>query len=166
MLLNNFYNLWAYISNHYNFSGQVTAFIDVSLKDQSGEAAEIPSQGSASLINPTYIVFKGLSAKLGDGEVEPDVDDYSLSGNELTFSNYTCTYDVGSDDGKNVVTMTISGYNTGSTAKTISEILVTKNIQNQSYYENPLAIARELLEEPIVVEPSTGFSRTIQIVFQ
>ena len=167
MLLNNFYNLWAYISCHYDFSGQTTAFLDIGLKNNSGNTRELIVRGSTGSAKPSYFIFMNLDAKLGDGTDEPTVDDYYLSGNELSFSDYTTVYTVTNDNGKIVVTMSISGYNNTDAQKTINEIVVTKDIMDSTTYQNfPLAIAREVLETPVVVEPNSGFALTFKLEFQ
>lgn len=94
---------------------------------------------------------------LGDGNTEPSLDDYRLSGNIIsTVSAATVTPTVTISDGSVIISATYSITNTGTEDITISEIgLMGKTTTSSSYETTSYLVERTVLDSPVTI-PAGG----------
>lgn len=109
---------------------------------------------------PTSVASSSASSKwasctgviLGDGNTSPTIEDYSLSGNQITgftYSNVITKESIGDGLGRLTCVYTIT--NNNDEAITISEIgLVTLAYVNSAYY--PWLYERTVLDSPVTIE--------------
>lgn len=95
-----------------------------------------------------YASYSGVI--IGDGDIEPSINDYKLSGNQIT--NFSATTAVSSaiNDNKIVFTATYNITNTGGSDFTIKEIGMTRmnNVFAPSYR---VLLTHDLLEIPVTI---------------
>lgn len=117
--------------------------------------------GSYYLFSPAQ--FTEYSICLGNGNTAVTYDDYKLSGdvitNKLVRVSRTLTYDA--ENHKWKITLICTYTNSGDTNITISEWgIYSANQHNYYTYSNNssyyILMFREVLDEPIVIEPSTS----------
>lgn len=104
--------------------------------------------GSSDVIDSNYGSF---ATAYGTGDTPPTVDDYQLSGDlisTLTTTNGAINVNA------NGITFSHSITNTGSTSVTIKEIALC--IRASGQYSSPVCVmlTRDVLAEPIVLEPN------------
>lgn len=110
----------------------------------------------------------GLKLVLGTGTEPIRDDDYHLDADiTSSISNYVQSFNWSHDDYSYTLTATGSGFNNTGTTITLSEVGIVKTVlhyNSSTEINEPILIARKLLDNPIVVMPGKGFSLTIEWV--
>lgn len=138
---------------------------DIGLKDITGSTAECYGFASSSRFNcDNWSLKTSLSMRVGVGDTEPEFTDYAL-GSDITSSiaNTVITTTTTADGPKVKTVITMSGRNSSSSAITITEVGITKNIvvAYLNYWaKKEVLMVKELLEEPIEVPGNGSFSLT------
>ena len=155
-----------------NFSyGLISLFLksesDVSLKYFKGTMGQKVGITGGTLISRTFYGFVSssayngtssnleiantyLGAAYGTGDTPPTIDDYQLSGDlisDFSLTNYAINVNA------NGITFSHSITNTGGTSVTIKEIALCL-YQGSQYNQNCVMLTRDVLAEPIVLEPN------------
>ena len=169
MLTNNYWNLIAGMSNMtFVWSNDLDAMEDIGLTDTDGNTLLINPHttndyGSSADIVANWCSRSKISAIIGSGDTAPDATDYCLESDiTSSFSNYSVST-VTSGDGTRVSTvMIISGTNGTSSALTIHEIGVVKEIttttnNNYNHIKKNMLIVRHVLSSPRTVQPGESF---------
>lgn len=147
-----FWNSWNYQSpGLYDTSGNTTVMcIDATWN------SSYCTMGHNNFSTRAYMHFA-----VGDGDTPPTSEDYALD-NDITssFSNVTISSVSTTATSENTtITYIITGTNSTSDTLTIREIGYVKDIYySQSFNTVPVLMAREVLDEPIVVEPNQTFT--------
>lgn len=106
---------------------------------------------------------KDLGVRIGKGEGDISINDYSLSDDctaDISSLNITDSYGYNADNNDYEHIYTITGTNNSQSAITITEIGLTKILYGSSsspYYTSPILIAKINLDEPISVDSGDGF---------
>ena len=98
--------------------------------------------------NATWGPYTGVI--IGDGDVVPTVDDYSLSGNQITDFSATTAIASSVDNGKISIVGTYNITNTGASPFTIKEIGTSK-ISKETTAR--VLLTRDLLATPVTIAP-------------
>ncbi len=95
-----------------------------------------------------YTTLNGNGIYFGDGDDPLSIEDYKLSGE--CFSTFTASYSkVMNDNGTTTITYTLT--NTGEESFTVKEVGVVSYFSSSPY--GYFLTYRDLLEEPITIEP-------------
>ena len=160
-------NWWIYKKAISDYSIQWSSWniITPGLIDTNGNSCSIvldaPWQANyCSMAHNNYASRGEISFTLGSGTIAPTKTDYNLE-NDITssFSNVTFTKSSVESSDDLAITYVITGTNNSANTLTISEIGYLKNIYYQaSFNTDPVMMAREVLNEPLIVEPNQSFT--------
>lgn len=157
MILNNYWNLFAYTSTHWMSNGGDVPIPIVPINNANHSVYSYYSDEDS----PWKLRYP-LSARVGTGTTAPTLSDYCLD-NDVTssISSYTVNSNTAYSNNQLLTTITISGQNNTANPITITEIGITKYIRfndGSHYYENQVLLVRELLDEPVEVPSGEGFT--------
>lgn len=166
MILNNWWNYKKAINDNIVEWSRLT-IVDTGMISTSGSSCPIVVdmgwQTAWCTIVPANYAPRGLvSFLLGDGTTEPESTDYALDSDiTSSFSNISVIESSVATSDDLTTTFTITGTNSTSQNLTIAEIGYVKSI----YYAQtsgtiPVMMARELLDEPLIVAPDETFTIT------
>lgn len=167
------------IFNPVNILG--TAYADgvLAVKQTNGSTTGYTMSGKKMSGSSTYVYINSLlgitinDICLGDGNTPVTYDDYKLSGNVVTNNLVSISSDIKYDtDTKTYITTTVATYNNSESEPiTISEwgTFASQNAyvsSSKGVYSNNgnyVLLTREVLDEPVVIEPGTTATLTFTL---
>ena len=160
MVLKNYYEFLKHLCSYPTQQAPSTSLVK-DLNNNNLAGIYYPTGGGTSYINPALssrTPKSTLGILIGTGDTPPTYDDYTLENRvTLTSVSTNISYDVVTENNvvkfRTLLTKTVNN-NTQDTV-TIKEIGVHKGIYttNNTTYQDIL-ISREILSEPIVIEPN------------
>ena len=172
MTLNNYWKYFKYISSNnpptsnatrLSFGCSFPNYYDPTSIDDDSRCnimADIPANDEQH----TWIIHKDLRIFVGSGDTDPTADDFKLVSDITSqFVNYEYKYSIVNEDGALTLIFSVSGINATDTDKTITEVLVAKQVEvryNTGYdnYRPWIAFVHEMLDEPVVAKANCGFA--------
>ena len=168
MILNNYWEWIAQISNNIQIGASKSASVDTTIKDVTGVTKQLyvhapTSSDPITAITRNISLRNNLGVVLGQGTTEVTVDDYCLA-DDITsrISNLSTTINVIADDNLKTI-IVVTGTNLTSAAIIISEIGITKKLSDySSSIPFDTLIARKLLDTYLVVPSGRNFVLTFE----
>lgn len=168
MILNNYWEWLAQISNNIQIGASSSASIDTTIKNLSGVTQKLyvhapTSSDPITAITRNISLRNNLGVLLGKGTTEVTADDYCLA-DDITsqITNLSTSINVIADENLKTI-IVVTGTNSTSAAIIISEIGITKALSSYSTSAPfDTLVARKLLDTPLVVPINKNFALTFE----
>lgn len=171
MILNNYYNLKSFISNH-SITGGSYKYMNIGLKDMNGNFVEhfvydsYTTMGQQEAVRDctiNYNLMGMLKVLVGTGTTEPSMTDYSLASDitSTLVNNATNVACCATDSSMNTVIVS-SFRNSSGSSITIREVGIMKTVRDFPGYgqaiNKDVLLVRFLLDTPKVVKANESFT--------